>query len=204
MSEIRKEVKRGKLEVSRVFEGKYQKQGTMTAELRQEVTVISYYPSMRIENDMQGNIFDNEAFDIKDEPRESKEIRVTWIPVPASKTIEEVKKALENLPKAHLYRVLSNAPILTDDQKSAINNGVTTLEKIAEGDGESGGQVVRYGSEHEKAGTLILDKLGKVQYRKVFFSPDGSKEDQDLRTSDESMYLTENLAVELQAVEQTV
>lgn len=198
MSDIRKEIKRGKLEVSRVFEGQFQKANTMTAELRQEVVVISHYPGIRVSNDMQGNIFGENEFDTKDQTFESKETRVTWIPVPSNKSIEEVKKALENMPKAHLYRVLSNEPILTSDQKSAISNGVTDLETIAES------QVVRYPKEHEKAGTLTLDKIGKVQYRRVFFSPDGSKEDQDLRTEDAAMYLTESLTVEFQAVAQEI
>jgi hypothetical protein len=194
VTEIRKEIVKGLIEVTRLFEGNFQKPNTMTAELRQEVTIKSYYPSIKVSNNMQDNLFGSQEFGATEQEFESKETRVSWINVPASKTIEEVKASLAAMPQAHLYRVVSNNPIITDDQERAIKNGLRTLDEIAEG------QVVRYGEAHEKAGVLILDKNKKIQYRKVFFNTDGTKHDQDLRTADEEMYFTEALAEEYNAV----
>jgi len=186
-----------KITVRRVFESEFQKEGTMSAELEQKITVVSHYPSMRIDNNKQDNIFEEDDFGVSSQEFISEETRITWLPVPAGKTVEEVQALIDGLDGACLYKVLSNEPILTNNQKSAINNGITTLDKIAMG------QIVRFPNSHEKAGEICLDPNEKVQYRKIYFKK-SAHDDLDLRTNekdeagkDMNTYVPEAALVEL-------
>lgn len=183
MNEIRKESIAGKLTVNRVMKTEYQKKGTLTAELKQTITVNSYYPTKSVSSNLQDNIFSVSDFGgvLDPKPYENKETRVAWIDVPEGTSVEDIQNKLSALPKANLYRILSNHPIVTDSQQYGIDNPDLdiTLDDYADK------QAVRYPDSNEKAGQLATDKNGKVQYRKVFFSKLG-KEDQDLRTDDPS------------------
>lgn len=194
---IRKEVQVGQLTVSRVFENMYQKEGTLTAELRQTVTTKSYYPSKQIANEMQDNIFGQGDFGFEEQEYTNQEHRVSWIDVPVGTTKEQVEQKLASFGEAGLYRVLSNHPILTSGQVYAINQGLTTKDAIAES------QIVRFPEGAENAGGIALDPNGKPQYRGIFFATkigdgEGEKHDIDNRTSDpEDLYVSDAIKIEL-------
>lgn len=141
------------------------------AQIRQVVTTS--YPSGKVGNSMSDSLFSEEEFQF--ESQDFEENRVAWIDVPKTATKEQVEALLAANPKACIYKVLSSEPILTEEQKSAIAAGLTTLDIIKER------QIVRYGENHEKAGETILWKDGKVQYKSNFFSKT-TKEDVDTRT----------------------
>jgi hypothetical protein len=191
---IRKETSKSSLSVSRVYKSDYQKEGTETAEIRQEVTVVSFYPSKSIANDMQDNVFKLQDFGFKEEPYTNTEKRVAWIDVPVGTTAEQVVAKIAALPKAGLYRVLANKPILTDNQKYAITSPDidVTMDTFAEN------QVVRYPEASANAGKLALDQLGKPQYRVVFFKAD-APEDMDWRTASAGdFYSTPSIKAEME------
>lgn len=195
---IRKEVSKDALSVSRVYESDYQKEGTHTAELRQTVTTKSYYPGKSVSNNMQDNIFGQSDFGFEEQEYTNNEKRVAWIDVPQGMTSEAVAEKLVQFPEATLYRVLSNNPILTDNQVYAINAGLTTKDNFAES------QVVRYPEGSENAGKLALDSNGKPQYRAIFFS-NIAKEDMDLRTENaDEFYASANIAAEMNSTEHVV
>lgn len=180
--------KRTIVKVTAIAKGNFQREGTMTAELRQIVETLSRYPGMQIANEMEQNVFSVDDFkNIKPQEFTSKETRVAWIDVPVGTTAEQVQAKISN--KASLYRVLSNAPILTSGHKNAIARGLVTKDKIADG------QVLRYPAGNDKEGQIILDSEGRVQYRKIFFWNE-PKEDVDLRGTVEE-YRSPKIAAEL-------
>lgn len=200
---IRKEVSTTGLSVSRVYNSDYQKEGTQTAELRQTVTTKSYYPSKSVSNNMQDNIFGASEFGFEEQEYVNNENRVAWIDVPMNTTPEQVLEKLKSFPNANLFRVLSNEPILTDNQVYAIKEGLTTKDVFANR------QVVRFpeGAKDDAGadigGQIALDPNGKPQYRSIFFSNTG-KADMDKRTDDEHYYASQEIADELSIVENNV
>lgn len=189
-------IREGKVTVEELYKSEYQKPGTMSARLRQILEVDSYYPSMKPTNSNTENVFSDEEFEGTEEQIfTSKENRVAFINVPEKATLEEVVKRIEALGnKARIYKVLSNEPILTNEQLSAIRNGITTKDTIANS------QAVRYGEDAAEAGQLVLDPMGKVQYRQTYLTTSG-KQDVDLRTSDSNQYLSPELEAELEGAE---
>lgn len=195
---IRKEISKDSLSVSRVYKSDYQKEKTHTAELRQTVTTKSYYPSKSVSNNMQDNIFGQSDFGFQEQEYVNNEKRVAWIDVPEGMTPEAVAEKLKDFEDATLYRVLSNNPILTDNQVYAINAGLTTKDNFAES------QVVRYPEGTENAGKLALDSNGKPQYRAIFFS-NSAKDDMDLRTEGpDDFYASASIKAELNSTEHVV
>jgi hypothetical protein len=178
---VRKEISKGSLEISRVHATAYQKEGTLTAEIKQTVTTKSYYPSKSVSNNMQDNPFSNAEFGFSEQEYSSEEKRVAWVDVPVGSTSETVASKLALVPTATICKVLANRPITTDSQNYAITAGLTTMDAIADK------QVVRYPVGHPQAGSLILDPNGKVQYKATFFK-NTATEDSDLRTSDPADY----------------
>ena len=83
---IRKEVKTSSIAVSRVYAANYQKEGTLTAELKQTITVDSYYPAKSVSNSFQDSLFPTKAFGFEEKNYTAEETRVAWIPVPAGST----------------------------------------------------------------------------------------------------------------------
>lgn len=200
---IRKEVKVGAATLNEekgLYVSDYQKDKTVTAEIKQTVETKSFYPSKTVSNDHQDNIYGVEDFGFPEQDFTNVETRVAWLPVPAGSTVEGVKAMLAKFPDARLYRVLSNRPILTDDQKYAIDNNVTTLDIIA------ARQAVRYSEKDDnvaRRGQLVLDVNAKIQYRAVFFAKNG-KEDADLRTKEiEDFYVAPSMKAELESVAAT-
>jgi hypothetical protein len=174
---IRKEVVKSPIEVSRVYTSDFQKEGTVTAELKQVIKTTSFYPAAVVSNSLQDNIFTQKDFGFEEKPFENTETRVAWIDVPVGSSIETVSAKLAEFSGATLYRILSSRPIIADTEQNAINNPDmdVTLDVFANR------QAVRYPENHAEAGKLALIN-GKVQYRKVAFSVT-DKADMDLRSA---------------------
>ena len=185
---IKTVITKSDIEVTDLGVGNFQKKGTKTATLKQTIKTTSYYPTKKITSNMQDNIYDLSDFgeEFKPEPYENVRVNVAFLnEVPEKETLEGIRAKMLGFPDACLYRVLSNEPFLTDNQKYAILQGLKTKEEFAKS------QVVR-----NSAGNLILDKNGKVQYKCTFFSST-AKEDLDYRTSDpEDMYMTDSIELE--------
>lgn len=191
---VRKEVSKGALEVSRVYAADYQKEGTLTAEIKQTITTKSYYPSKSVSNNLQDNPFSTSEFGFSENEYTAQETRVVWVEVPLGSTVEAVAAKLASLPDANIYKMLANKPILSDNQLYAIGAGLTTKDIIADK------QVVRYPTGHPQAGQIILDPQGKVQYKATYFKTTAMA-DQDLRTADvNDYYATPNMNVELAGI----
>lgn len=191
---VRKEVSKGALEISRVYAADYQKEGTLTAEIKQTITTKSYYPSKSVSNNLQDNPFSTSDFGFSENEYTANETRVVWVEVPVGSTVESVAAKLATLPDANIYKMLANKPILSDNQVYAIGAGLTTKDIIADK------QVVRYPSGHPQAGQIILDPQGKVQYKATYFKTTAMA-DQDLRTADvNDFYATPNMNIELAGI----
>jgi len=179
------------ISLDRIYKNEFQKEGTLTAQIRQVVTTTSVYPSKRVGSDLQNNLFATQDFGFENQIFTSNETRVAWLLIPQNSTEAEVlaKIELANKNGACIYRVLSNTPILDENQKYGISAGLTTKDNFANS------QAVRYGVGHAKEGQLTLDKNGNVQYRRTFFwnSP---MDDQDARSASD-VYLSAELAAEM-------
>jgi hypothetical protein len=195
---VRKETSKSGLEVARVHATSYQKEGTLTAEIKQTITTKSYYPSKSVSNNMQDNPFSTAEFGFSEQEYVANEKRVAWVDVPLGSTVESVVAKLATLPTANIYKILANHPILSNNQQYGINAGLTTKDAIADK------QAVRYPEGHPQAGALILDATGKPQYKSNFFKSE-AKEDEDLRTTDPAdFYATATMKVELAGVIQNI
>ena len=188
---VRHEVSKSAITLDKLYKSDYQKEGTLTAQIRQVVTRKSYYPSKKTSSSMQANIFDNKDFGFEEQEFESTETRVAWIPVPANITEAEVKAKLEAAHKAGatIYRVLANKPILDENQKYAISQGLSTMDTFANS------QVVRYPKGNENEGKIWTDANGNVQYRRTFFWLT-AMDDQDARDG-KDCYLSPEIKAEL-------
>ena len=185
----------GNIEVAELKVSDFQKKGTKTAVLKQTVKTTSLYPAKSVSNNLQDNIFSLEEFgaDFVGEPYVSERTNVAFMDVPETSTIETVKAKLALFPKATLYRIMANKPILNSNQEYAIKQGLKTMDDFANA------QAVKYGQDDDKGhvkGNLILDKHGKVQYKVTYFSTT-EKEDMDLRNDiPDDQYLTPELELE--------
>lgn len=176
---VRKEVTKTPVTIDKVYVGDYQKEGTKSCQLRQVVKTISYYPSKQIKSNMQDNPFSIVDFGFVEQEFPNTENRVAWIDVPQDASKDDV---LAKLPETScLYRVMSNRPILTNNQAYAIDEGLRTMDEFA------ATQIVRYGTESEFAGQIVKDENGKPQYRQIFYS-NVPKEDIDLRNANAADY----------------
>lgn len=187
---ITKDVHASAVSVDKVYVAEFQKEGTKTAQLRQEITTVTSYPSKQVASNLQNNPFNLSDFGFSTDDYSNTEKRVAWIDIPAS--ISETTDVLGKISKdSCLYRIMSNSPILSENQKYAIDQGLRTLDQYADS------QVVRYGDNHAQAGQLIKDDAGKPQYRAIFFW-NGPKNDVDLRTGQaDDFYASASIAAEL-------
>lgn len=195
-TQVRKQVKVGTINVARVYQSDFQKEGTLTAELKQTIETQSFYPSKSVTNSLNQNIFSTADFGFEEQKFDSSETRVAWIDVPTGSTIEKVTEKLQSVPDATLYRIMSNKPILADSDKYAIDNPELNVSM----DDYAKRQAVRYGDSHADAGKLVLDANGKIQYRRIAFSLNKIA-DVDSRTSDPAdFYASPELQAELNEV----
>lgn len=176
------------------------KEGLGQAQVRQIISKI--YPKAKVSNNLKGQFFSNEELNIAD-GKEFSEERVAWIEVPLAFTKEQTQAHLDkNFPEMTLYKVLSDSPILSDDQVQVAKNGLQgeALEsfnaKYQIPTGTAWGelhlkfffnniadrQAVRYGegnADNKPADELVLYN-DKIQYRRVEAAI-SKKEDIDLR-----------------------
>jgi len=193
---VRKEVTKSAITIDKVYVADFQKSGSKTAQLRQQIKTVSFYPSKQIKTNLADNPFSLADFNYKEEAFPNVENRVCWIDVPAA--ITSVEDVLAKLPvDSCIYKIISNQPILTSNQSFAIEEGLTTMDAFADK------QVVRYGNGAKDnagqliEGNLVLDLNDKPQYRQVFFS-NTPKGDIDNRTSvADDFYSTPEIVAEL-------
>lgn len=198
MAEIPKKITRSAILVSRVYVSDFQKEGSETAELKQTVKTVTSYPSKTVDSNLSDNVFKAEEFGYETQDFASERTNVAWINVPVGTTPEQVLARLKTKVKAVLYRIISSKPVLSDNQKYAINAEIATMDQFADK------QVVRHGSDDEDGkwakGDLVLDKLGRPIYKAVFLSLDG-KEDVDLTTDNAfDFYASDAIKAEMSGV----
>jgi len=188
-----------KIVVEEIRISEFQKEDTATAVLRQIVTTFSKYQGKRQNNSFTDAIFANEEFgeEFLEKEYESVENRVAFVNVPLNATVEQVQKAIDAIPRARIYRILDNHPILSDAQLYSIRIGQRTKDQYALK------QVARYGKDtkdkmgNDISGQLVKDSNSKLQYRGTYFSKTG-KADIDKRTVDpEDQYIPAELVNEL-------
>lgn len=194
---VRKETSATPVTVDSLYVGEYQKEGTKTAQLRQKYTTVSHYPTKQVSNNLQDNPFSLKDFGFEETAYESVENRVAWIDIPASITnADDVVSAIGT--DATLYKVLSNRPILSDNQAYAIAQGIRTMDEFANS------QIVRYPDNHPDAGSIIPDPNGKPQYRSVFYS-NTLKADVDSRNENaEDFYVSAEIKAEISGASSVV
>lgn len=192
---VRHVTTKGAISFSRLYAAEFQKEGTLTAEIRQTIVTDSYYPSKRTESSMQNGLFNADEFGFDSQHFQNVENRVAWILVPASVTEEAVKARIDVAAKAGacIYRVMSNEPILDENQQYAIGIGLRTKDDFANS------QVVRYPKDHEQANQLVMTASGQVQYRRTFFwaTP---KDDVDMRDASKEAYTSPLILAEMGGV----
>jgi hypothetical protein len=190
---VRKEVIDQPIVVSKVYKATYQTKDTMTAELKQTVITKSFYPTKSVGNELKDNLFSVAELGIPEgEPFESKETRVTWNDVPLDATVESVTEQLKSFPEARIYKMLSNQPIISSSQQAAIEQGLTSLEKIADQ------QAVRYPLSNEKAGQLVISN-GKPFFRVTYFSKTNEKDTDTRDANPDNVFMTTTMQQELSA-----
>lgn len=173
-----------------VLKLEYSKEGTEQAYIRQLVEIVSHYPAARVSNSKSDSLFSLADFSGLGEGRSypsRPENRVAFMTVPEGTTAEQLNAMLANYPKACVYRISSNHPVLTEEQEMAIKGGLRSKEWFADK------QVLKHGpgAEDEETGESLEGKLilmnGKPQYRASFFSLQG-KADEDYRNDDLADY----------------
>lgn len=152
------------------YASQFQKKDTMSIMLRQVISDHATYPSARVRNEKEDNLFADEEFGFTGgQEFTSVQNRVAFMDIPVGATVAQLQAKLAANPEACIYKQLSSRPILTSGQMSSITGGLRTLDMFANA------QAIRY-PENEgtiangTAGKLILDAEGKVQYRATFFS----------------------------------
>lgn len=195
---IQKSVKKSPIALARLFVSDFQKEGTITAELKQTVTTTSKYPTKSVSNDLQDNIFKTEEFGFETKDYVSDRVDVAWLDVPSNSTTESVLKQLSLFPDATIYRIVSNSPILHSGQSARLESEESQEKANLLFNQIANRQVLRYSnkSTEDNAGKLILDLNGKPQYKVTFFSST-AKEDQDYRTLDADFYGSPEILAEL-------
>ena len=193
---IRTEITTSPIALRRVYAATYQKEGTLTAEIEQKVTAVSYYPTKRVETSAQNGLFAVEDFGFSENSFTNTETRIAWILVPKNVSEEAVQKqiAIANTKGACIYKVMSSEPYLDENQQYAISQGMRTKDDFANR------YVVRYGKNHATTpNQLVLTKQGMVQYRRTFFWST-AKEDIDIRDAAKT-YMSVAIAAELSGVQ---
>lgn len=176
-------VTRDKIVVSRIFESKYQKGSTLTAELKQTVySSITYPPKKSVANKVLDNPFLNQE---QGKTFTRSKTFVAFLDVDEDMSIEEAQKIVDKYPEAVIYKILSNYPILSSSQELSLNSLEDKNERQQRYDLIAIRQLV------QRKGRIILDSFGKPQYLATFYS-NTFKEDEDYRTSKVGDYYSNN------------
>lgn len=194
MSNVTKTVTRGPVTIDKISVSAYQKDGMLTAQLRQQVTIETTYPAPSNSDGITSNLFADE-FSSKGKTYSNTENRVAFLIVPSHITVQILQARLAQLmtggSNPGIMKVTSSSPILTDNQVYAINEGLKTKDQFADS------QVVRYSDKNTegKAGQLILDDSGNPIYKRNFFI-DNVTEDVS-RGDSEGVYMSAQIETEL-------
>lgn len=187
-NQVRTEVNAGLISCDKVYSATYQKEGSMTAQLRQVITTSKFYPTTKYTNEMEDNPFANELGGGSEKEYANEQTRVTWINVPVGTTPEQVTEKVKN---GKLVQTISNSPILTNDQKYAIDNGLKTMDDYAKS------QIIQ--KNENGVLEIVKDAEGKFQYKVNNFKMDKNAPDVDLRGTTEE-YIPSWINEEIQAV----
>ncbi|MHA2400683.1 MAG: hypothetical protein ACXADU_17570 [Promethearchaeota archaeon] len=193
--EIQKSKNYGKITIDSVAASKYQKAGTLTCQIRQVINTKTVYPSTQLSDGISDNLFGASEFTSVSagQTYENSETRIAWMNVPSNTTVQAVQAKLDALYAAGkepcIMKIVSNEPILTDNQLNAISRGLKTMDDFANS------QVVRYGSNHSNAGALILDDNGNPMYKRTFFQT--SKVEDENRCDKDRVYVSSEIAEEM-------
>lgn len=173
-------------------ESGYSKSG-LVAVMKQVITTKSWYPSKQVATNLSDNLFTAQEFGFAEQEFTSTETRVAFLDVPEKTTKEVIQARLIVNPNACIYRIMSNQPILTEGQHYAVDKNICDFDLFADA------QVVRESeADHTGHRNLILDKNGKVQYRRVFFKL-STQNDMDYRTKEsDDYYASDIVKMELQ------
>lgn len=159
----------GEISVDKVAPHQY-KAGVDQAQLRQVVTKI--YPGSSVGNNKADSLFDMDDFELEG-GKEYATTRITWLDIPKGTEQAKVESMLGALKDARIYQILSDSAILTDNQESAIESGLSTLEIF------EAAQIVK-----DDKGNEVFDDGGNLIYTVNFFNKgtNGPKEDEDHRS----------------------
>lgn len=149
---------------------KNQFSGKLQARISSIETIISVYGIKNGASSLDSQIFSTKDFG-EGETHKNESKRVFFLSVPDNMdTVEKVQEHLKKFPNLHLFRILSNKPILSNEDLASINNGKLTL------DTKANNQVVR-----DNEGKIVPFE-GKPQYKRICLSTE-FREDEDLRNS---------------------
>jgi len=151
------------------------------AQVRQVVTTI--YPGVRSGNSLQDGLFSDAEFNAESQSFE--ENRVAFLPIPIGTTVEQVLDKIKSFPNARLIRILSLNPILSEEQKQAMEKGLSKNEdgSIKTIEDYANAQAVRT----EEGGPEVLYK-GHRQYRVTSFMNGVSGPVEDIDTREEDLF----------------
>lgn len=148
------------------------------AQLRMVIT--STYPEAQVGNQLNDSVFSFDDFGFGN-GNSYEEKRVAWIDVPKGTTKEQVEAQLKKFPNARLFRILSLEPVITDEQKRAMRNGISFYTD------EQGNRLPVTEEYYASVQRVVNGETGEVidynglpQYRVIGFSVAGKK-DIDLR-----------------------
>jgi hypothetical protein len=119
------------ISVEEIYASQYQKDGSLTARLSQEVVTTSVYPSKKYTDELSDNLFSASDFGAEGKEFVNTEKRIAFMNVPIGTTVEQVVAGLTRYPKARIYKILSCEPTITEGQQYKINQGELTVEQIA-------------------------------------------------------------------------
>jgi len=188
--------RRTPLMFSRIFINAFQKPGTKTLEVKQQIFTTATYTGIRVENSLNDSLFGAEEFGKATEPRkyDSVETRVAWILVPANMPEAKVMEAFKAVEEVGvIFKILSNSPTFDENQLDAIDRKLKTYDELADR------QAVRYGANDTNGNALklILDKKGNAQYKRTGFSKT-ERADEDLRYGKSEVYQTPKIKAEME------
>lgn len=178
--------------VDRVYAAERQKEGFLTAQIRQVITTKASYAEKKVSSNLRDSLYSNEELEIKSDPYLSYDNRVDFIQVKIDSTVESVQKDLDKAYKAGacIYKILSSEPVIDDNQQSGVDRGLMTMDQYANK------YVARKPSKDGVKGDIILDVHGLPFYRRTFYS-NTPKADQDLRDPSKS-YMSPEIKMEVQ------
>jgi hypothetical protein len=176
----------------------FQKEGTKTVILEQEIITKTSYPAKKVGSSLDGNLFGADDFGFESKDFENKELRLAFMNVPVNATQEQVQAKLDvaNAAGAVIYKLMSNQPILDENQLYAITAGLRTKDQFANS------QVARFPKDakddkgNDIGGQIILHN-DKPFYRRTAFAT-GPVEDVDNRAGSD-YYVSPEIEAELKS-----